>query len=75
MGRRTLQLYPDHVPANICSVVSLVRLERMEDARLAAGRLLELNPDFRIGQLDERYAFWRSLKNFVPELRAAGIPE
>jgi len=53
-----------------------VKLERVEDARRAAQRILRINPDFTVAK-------WRALtpligaqrEDFLDALRQAGIPE
>jgi adenylate cyclase len=70
VARRALQVYPTHAPSHLISIASLVRLDRLNDAKAAADRLMEIWPNFR---LDERQSS-PVLSEYLDELRLAGIP-
>jgi adenylate cyclase len=67
-ARRALQIYPTHTPAFLISIVSLVHLGRIEEARAVAARFMTLSPAYRI--LPRAPV----LEHFVAELRQAGLP-
>ncbi|NQV94730.1 MAG: hypothetical protein HQ482_06300, partial [Sphingomonadales bacterium] len=55
----------------------LVRLGRIEEARVTVHRLVEVAPDTRVTTLEERYLFANVLgfDHIVADLRVAGLPE
>jgi len=57
-------------------IATLVAAGQLEEARQAAGRLLSLEPRFRLGSYAERCPFSRGiLEPWLDRLRAAGLPE
>ena len=68
-ARRALQVYPTHTPSYLISTVSLMRLERIEEARRIASEFMALYPQYRIVRN------WPVLEHFCDELREAGLPE
>jgi tetratricopeptide (TPR) repeat protein len=66
-ARRGLQIYPTHLPSHLITIVSLVRLDRMVDARLAATRFTEVAPAYRINPRAPVF------EHFVSELADAGL--
>lgn len=71
VARRALQIYPTHTPSHLITIASLVRLERLDEARTAASRLLEIAPGFRIS----KRVSLGVLREFSADLRKAGLPE
>jgi adenylate cyclase len=67
-ARRGLQVYPTHTPSFLISIVSLVCLDRVAEARDVAQQFLSVFPTYRI------VPNWPVLGHFCDELRAAGIP-
>ena len=67
-ARRALQVYPTHTPSFLIMIVSLVRLDRMDEAKTAAQQFLAVSPTYRI--IPDAPV----LANFVTELRQAGLP-
>jgi len=57
-----------------CLIAALTHLGRDEEARDAAARLLELDPNFRISQWVARGHTWRS-PLYIEGVRKAGLPE
>jgi TolB-like protein/class 3 adenylate cyclase/Tfp pilus assembly protein PilF len=76
-ARRALEASPTFAPALAVVVMCLVRLGRIEEARAAVRRLLEIAPDTRIATLYERFLFADALgfDRIAAEMRAAGLPE
>jgi TolB-like protein/Tfp pilus assembly protein PilF len=68
-ARRALQVYPTHTPSYLISLASLIRLNRVEEARRIAREFMALYPQYRIVRN------WPVLEHFCAELRAAGLPE
>jgi adenylate cyclase len=68
-ARRGLQAYPNHTPSFLISIVDLMRLGRIDEARLLGKRFMELAPSYRI--IPQAPV----LEHFRDELRAAGLPE
>jgi adenylate cyclase len=64
---------PNHTTLALC----LVRLGRLNEARAAVQQLLEIAPDTRLANLEERYLFANALgfARIAAELRSAGMPE
>jgi adenylate cyclase len=66
---------PQWPPVHRTLILALVRLQRIEEARMAADRFLQLNPDYRVSQLSSPF----SNKGYLEELRSTlllvGIPE
>jgi adenylate cyclase len=68
-ARRALQVYPTHTPSYLISTVSLIRLDRVEEAHRVAREFMALYPQYRIVRN------WPVLEHFCDELRQAGLPE
>ena len=68
-ARRALQVYPTHTPSYLISMTSLMRLDRVEEARRIAREFMALYPQYRIVQN------WLFREHFRDELREAGLPE
>ena len=68
-ARRALQVYPTHTPSYLISMTSLMRLDRVEEARRIAREFMALYPQYRIVQN------WLFREHFYDELRDAGLPE
>ena len=68
-ARRALQVYPTHTPSYLISIASLIRLDRVEDARRIALEFMALYPQYRILRKGP------VLEHFCDELRKAGLPE
>jgi TolB-like protein len=75
--RRGLDATPVFSPGLITLALCLVRLGRIEEARLTTSRLVEIAPDTRIATLQERYLFSNGLgiDRITEDLRLAGLPE
>jgi adenylate cyclase len=74
---RAVQEAPNYVSAHRTLILALTRLGRLDDARAAAARLLELRPGYRLGPVSEYTVL--SNREYVADLwralAAAGIPE
>ena len=73
--QQAVQVMPSYMSGHRSLILALVRLDRLDEARRAAARLLELRPDARVGP----GASWVDYVEFVYEMRqallAAGLPE
>jgi len=75
-ARKSVQSSPGFSIPHLCLVSALVKLGRIDEAKAAAARVLELQPRFSIGE-------WCAAIDPAPEiaapmteaLRAAGLPE
>jgi tetratricopeptide (TPR) repeat protein len=67
-ARRGLQIYPPHLPSHLITVVSLVRLGRLHEARSAATRFIDIAPAYRINPRAPVF------EHFLIELAEAGLP-
>jgi adenylate cyclase len=76
-ARRSLEANPAFTPGLTTLALCLVRLGRSEEARAAVRRIIELAPDTRVANLQERYLFANGLgfDRVVADLRVAGLPE
>jgi TolB-like protein/class 3 adenylate cyclase/Tfp pilus assembly protein PilF len=68
-ARRALQVYPTHTPSYLISIASLIRLDRVEEARRVAREFMALYPQYRILRKGP------VLEHFCDELREAGLSE
>ena len=68
-ARRALQVYPTHTPSFLISIVSLMRLDRAEEARAVAQEFMGVAPSYRI------IPNAPVLGQFCTDLRQAGLPE
>jgi tetratricopeptide (TPR) repeat protein len=68
-ARKALQIYPTHTPSFLLSIVSLMRLGRVEEANDKAQQFMAVYPTYRILRR------WPVLEHFCDELRGAGLPE
>ena len=77
VGLKSLQEAPAWVPAHRLVTISFVQLGRLDEARLAAKRALQLVPGDTISDIEPRIPYkdptFREL--YINALRAAGIPE
>jgi adenylate cyclase len=75
-ARKSVQSNPGFSIPHLCLVSALVKLGRIDEAKAAAARVLELQPSFRIGEwcaaLDPAPAIAVPL---TEALRAGGLPE
>ena len=71
VARRALQIYPTHTPSHLITIISLVRMGRLDEARAATSRLMEVSPGLRLN----RRLHLGVLGEFSAELREAGVPE
>ena len=64
---------PGHTTLSLC----LIRLGRIDEARAAVHRIIEIAPDTRVANLQERYLFANGLgfDRIATDLRVAGLPE
>ncbi len=67
-ARRGLQVYPTHTPSFLLAIICLVRLGRLDEAKVTARQFLEVSPTYRI--VPHAPVF----ECFVTELRSAGVP-
>jgi TolB-like protein len=76
-ARRSLEANPVFTPGLTTLALCLVRLGRSEEARAAVRRMIEIAPDTRVANLQERYLFANGLgfDRVVADLRVAGLPE
>jgi tetratricopeptide (TPR) repeat protein len=76
---RCAQANPRFSPAYANRAYSLVLVGRREEARQAAARVLEIEPNFSLGRLFGMYARFMSpefdLPAMMPAAREAGLPE
>lgn len=74
--RKGLDATPAFSPGLVTLALCLVRLGRIEEARSAVRRLIEIAPDTRIANLQERYLFSNTLgvEKIARDLRSAGLP-
>ncbi|MBO0333592.1 tetratricopeptide repeat protein [Sneathiella sp. CAU 1612] len=68
-ARRGIQIYPTHVPSHLIMILSLMRLGKLEEARAAAVRFMEVTPSYRINLRVPIF------EHFGKELADAGLPE
>ena len=75
--RRGLEANPVFTPGLTTLALCLIRLGRIEEARAAVHRIIEIAPDTRVANLQERYLFANGLgfDRVVADLRVAGLPE
>ena len=66
-ARQALGVYPRHTPSFLITIVALVRLGTLEEARTTAERLLMANPTYRIVASAPIFEYFQS------ELQAAGL--
>jgi TolB-like protein len=69
-ARRALQIYPTHTPSHLITIASLVRLDRLQEAREAASRFMEVSPNFRTSK-----SALLVVGDFLAELNQAGVPD
>jgi TolB-like protein len=73
---RSIQANPGHSITHVQLTAALARLGRMEEARAAAARVLELQPTFRYGKQFAGVGCAPALAASLGEaLRAAGLPQ
>lgn len=75
--RKGLEANPAFTPGLTTLALCLVRLGRIEEAREAVRRIIEIAPDTRVANLQERYLFANGLgfDRVVADLRVAGLLE
>ena len=57
-------------------IASLMALDKFDEAAVAAGHLLRVQPGFRLGPYEKRCPFrGDALVTWIARLRAAGLPE
>jgi adenylate cyclase len=74
-ARRSVQEHPKSIPAHRTLAVALVRLNRIDEARAAVARLLEINPSARISNMLNPIRNRAFVEEFRAALRLAGLPE
>jgi tetratricopeptide (TPR) repeat protein len=75
-AQRSVHINPQFIPAVILLVASLTRAKKPEAARAAAEQLLDLSPDFHVGEFVQVGRFAPELnEKFGAALREAGISE
>jgi len=73
---KSVQANPAHSITYVQLTASLIKLGRLEEARAAAGKVLELQPNFRFSRQFAGVAADPKLAASMGEaLRAAGLPE
>ncbi len=75
-ARRAVEANPGFTPGLTTLALCLMRLDRAEEAREAIRQVIEIAPDTRIANLQERYLFSNGLgfEHIVADLHAAGLP-
>jgi adenylate cyclase len=74
-ARRAIQEMPNSLPSYRFSIVAEIRLGHMEQARLAAARILELDPGFSIATRLPSFRDADFDAGYRAALRAAGLPD
>ena len=76
-ARRAVEANPVFTPGLTTLAICLIRLGRIEEARSTMNRLVEIAPDTRISNLQERYLFANSLgfDRIASDLRLVGLQE
>jgi adenylate cyclase len=74
-AQQSVQGHPRSVPEHRFLILALVRLGRIDEARAAAARLLEINPSARISNMRIPSRNRAFVEEFRDALRAAGMPE
>ena len=72
-ARLAVQVGPNFSYSHLVLAACFARLDRIDEAKEAAARVLECQPDFTIGGFDLPTEEVRA--TFVPALRMAGLPE
>ena len=76
-AKKAIQLYGYLMLAHLILAASCAHLGRLDEARAAKKRSLELNPELTISRLLEIYpvANYKNLDAYIEGLRKAGLPE
>ncbi len=76
-ANKTIQLYRYMLPAYLIRAASCAHLGRLDDARAALKRALELVPELSVSRLLEIYpiARYKNLNAYLDGLRKAGLPD
>jgi tetratricopeptide (TPR) repeat protein len=76
-AKKAIQLYGYVMLAHLILAASCAHLGRLDEARAAKERSLELNPELTISRLLEIYpvAKYKNLNAYIEGLRKAGFPE
>jgi adenylate cyclase len=75
-ARKAIQLNPGFSMSHMLLTASLVKLERLDEAKAAAARVLELQPSYRFGKHFAGVDCGPALAASLSEaLRSAGLPE
>ncbi len=75
--RKSYNMFAEYEPTHVNLVIQLMSLDMQDEAREQARKLLELNPDYRVGEAD----YLNSMRNdqqradFYALLRGAGLPQ
>ena len=77
MALWAIQERPSHLPAHALAIVSFVLLGRLDEAKAAARRLLEIAPSYSVSGRARLlpYKDQAHKDRYLNALRAAGIPE
>ena len=75
-AQRSAYINPEFVPAAALLVASYTRNGQLQEAKVAARRLISLSPDFRVGDYIRVGRFPPDLnEKYAAALREAGLPE
>ncbi len=74
---KAIMIGPKFLPAHRWLVASLARLDRLDEARAAARRMIALDPDVTLTTLQRRLRSFSAdlLSDYLDGLRKAGLPE
>lgn len=73
-----LRLNPNVVVLYVHSICSLCELDRMDEAKVLANRLLDLSPEFSVSRFQDHHKYFRTALHTAQNtrlLRAMGLPE
>jgi len=76
MAERAIRESPNYAFAHLAKTVALAFLGRIDEAKFAAARLLEVAPEFTVSRYMSTMATWdpARLEKIARMLRAAGVP-
>jgi adenylate cyclase len=73
-SKLALQESPNHTPSLRAMIMALVRLGRIDEARVSARRMLDIDPGFTMAKL-ARYRDPVFMEGFRAALKTVGLPE
>jgi adenylate cyclase len=77
MGLKSLQESPNWTAGHRLVVICMVNLGRLDEARVAANRIMELWPETTVSAIKLQIAYKDTMfkERYISALRAAGVPE